>query len=703
MTTAIMVPVPRTPEEAEDPFVLHGRDLAPGFRLEDTSRWSDPIWSLKAAQFKSHERSRVLNFLAIPDRFVPAAKTLFYQLLSGELPDGEDRPEIGTTRGYFTEFKRFTKWLDKRWARRPDAIHLGAITSVDLEDYLKHLVTTLPPGSTRGVPARGTVRLLWRWRTRLGPDALAFDPRHLDEWSTPHTPRKRGENATDRLPEEVLGPLVVWSLRFLENFAPDILECNRQWHERRRTTSKPPRLTSEQAASRLRDFLEEHVRDNRPLPGYMGSPNLFQMAKSFNIARHHLDTHIEMINDAARQVGVAASAGLGVKIRGRLNDRPWIPDIDSQHTSPLGLAPLARHLLAAAYVVIAYLSGMRDSEVKHLRRGCLRIQRDEDGNAYRWKVCSLAFKGEDESAGVPAVWLVGEPVALAIDVLEQLQPSESDYLFTALPHGPGGKKGAPGATLCNSTTNQQLNDLVKWINSYCVARNRTDTIPNPGHGKVPLSLKTSQFRRTLAWHIARRPGGVVAGAMQYRHHSIQMFEGYAGTSASGFRAEVESEQAIARGQGLLTMIEGHEHHHLAGPAAAEAERRLEQFGEEAKFRGRVVLDEGRLQRIMSKHDPAIYPGDYVTCVNDPAKALCEKAKRGKAEDLPQHGGCQPLACRNVALTPANIDSWQRELDRIAQRLTTRPPLPPLLQRRLEQRQAEISAFLHRHSLTKDSA
>ncbi len=147
----------------------------------------------------------------------------------------------------------------------------------------------------------------------------------------------------------------------------------------------------------------------------------------------------------------------------------------------------------------------------------------------------------------------------------------------------------------------------------------------------------------------------------------------AGTSASGFRAEVESEQALARGQGLLGMIEGHEHHDLAGPAAEEAERRLQEFGEQAGFQGTVVLDERRWKRIMKRHDPAVYPGDCITCVHDPAKALCERAKRGRAEDMPQHGGCRPLACRNVALTTANTAAWTRELDRIEHQLSARPP------------------------------
>ena len=42
-----------------------------------------------------------------------------------------------------------------------------------------------------------------------------------------------------------------------------------------------------------------------------------------------------------------------------------------------------------------------------------------------------------------------------------------------------------------------------------------------------------QLRRTLAWFIARRPGGVIAGAIPYRHLNVQVFEGYADTSESG--------------------------------------------------------------------------------------------------------------------------------------------------------------------------
>ncbi|MGW7613484.1 hypothetical protein ACWGKW_40830 [Streptomyces sp. NPDC054766] len=403
-----------------------------------------------------------------------------------------------------------------------------------------------------------------------------------------------------------------------------------------------------------------------------------------------MDAYRHLIEEAAAVVGVAPVSYFNFEISGRLAGEPWLDQVVSGHVHPMSLTRLARHLQAAAYIVIAFLSGMRDSEVKHLRRGCLHVQRDEDGNPYRWKVRSLAFKGERDTAGFPATWVVGEPVARAIKVMEDLHPPHVDYLFARLGHGPGALNGT-FAAMTSGATNGQLNRFVTWINDYCTENGRPDAIPKVN--KMVFRLKTSAFRRTLAWFVARRPGGVIAGALQYRHQSIQMFEGYAGTSASGFRAEVESEQAIARGEFYTDTIEAHAHHDFKGPSAEEAAARLEDFGERAQFQGQVALSRNRLQRIMKKHDPAVYPGTYITCIHDPSKALCERARRSRGEGLPDHGDCLPLTCRNVALTAENAQAWQRELERIERRLAGRPPLPPLLAHRLSERRAEITEFL----------
>ncbi|MGW0577700.1 hypothetical protein ACWD25_17390 [Streptomyces sp. NPDC002920] len=684
MSLAIFAANP-TAVTLKDPYVLHGRQLRPSARLEDTSRYSEDIWRLTPALLKAHEGALILNFPTLPQRFRPAAKRLFYALLSLDAPAGEESPRLLTIRTAFTEIKRFLKWLDRQWP--PERTEFCELSPGDLTDYRKHILARFPNNHGQRERSRSVLRLFWRWRQHLGEDALRFDPLHLDGWSESKQVR-RGENDTDRLPEDVLGPLLVWALRFIDDFAPDILEANRKWRE---TRTKPLGRTAAHShvGARLQILLDEHVAAGRPLPGYQGQPSSSHLARLLGCERDSVDRHRQALNATAAIVGVADSAFVD-DVQGRLDGEPWVAAITTHHTTDNGLAGLARHLQAACYVVIAFFSGIRDSEVKHVKRGCLKVKHDEDGNPYRWKLHSLAFKGEADIAGVPATWVVSAAVDRAIRVLEQLHPATQDFLFGRLPHGCGGQKGTNDA-LGVTATNAQLNDFAVFVNRLCTDHGRTDVI-DAGLGR-PIRLKSSHFRRTLAWFIARRPGGVIAGALQFRHQSIQMFEGYAGTSDSGFRAEVESEQAIARGEVYMEMIEAHQHLDLAGPSAEEAARRLKDFGDRAQFQGQVTKDKHRLKRIMKRNDPAIYPGEYITCVNDTVKALCEKAQRGNSEGLPSHGGCMPLACQNVTLTPQNIAAWQREITRIDNRFASRPTLPPLRRQLLQNRRAEVVEFL----------
>lgn len=72
-----------------------------------------------------------------------------------------------------------------------------------------------------------------------------------------------------------------------------------------------------------------------------------------------------------------------------------------------------------------------------------------------------------------------------------------------------------GRVRTSVTTIKDITALAKWINSYCAVRSRLDAIPED-NGRL-LRLTPRQFRCTLAWFIARRPGGTIVGALQYRH------------------------------------------------------------------------------------------------------------------------------------------------------------------------------------------
>lgn len=675
-----------SPTTTDQPlFVLHARPLRSGTTLDDTSRFDDDIWSLDPAILQPHQGRKILNFPTIPTPYQHTTKELFLALLSGELPVGETRRSIQTIRSMFTSIKTFTAWL----AQRPQPTGpLRTLTAADLVDYQKHLLADRRSYNSRQTE-RAAIRLFWTYRDALS-DHLTFDPAHLDNgWQEARTTNAT-ENATARIPEEVLGPLLVWSMRFVRDFAPDIL---RVWNLRRTQSSLRrsgrTRRPTKDVEEALKSTMDGYVTSNIPIPGTSdGRPNRNFIAALAGVDRSHLDRNPTLIDEAIARVGLSNQAVYDHRPIGLLDNKPWTTAIVHDTGDIVGLARLCRILQASCYVVIAYLSGMRDSEIKSLRHGSITLTRDSAGNPHRWHLTSLAFKGIGDH-GAPATWVVGKPVADAITVLEQLQ-NASDLLFTVLPNQPGSGASSKSSAqaLSNQATNHQLRHLVKWINEYCARTNRHDQILHPAGPR----LSTRQFRRTLAWFIARRPGGSIAGAIQYRHLSIQMFEGYAGTSDSGFRPEVESEQAIARGEHLLEMANQHPHPQLAGPAGPEAHTRLDSLRKTAQFNGTVLTDPQRIKRLMRRHDPAIYPGPYITCVFDPNRALCQPTSDSSGAPIPGIHSCQPLHCRNVALSSENTRVLTSELDTLTQHLAS-GTLPPLLARQLTSRRDELAHLL----------
>jgi integrase len=680
-------------DELANRFVLAGRPLNPAYTLQDTARFGDDAWDLTPAMFQQQMKALVLNFTPLPLAYRLTIKHLCFAMLCGDLPAAERRAGIASIRRHLVELKRFVTWLDGRTPGRSP--RLGELTAADLSAYAHHLSAVVRSPASREAAEVG-VRLLWRYRTVLPEGRLSLDPLEADGWGGSTLRRTRSENSTPRIPEAVMGPLLTWSLRFIDDFAPDILAAHD--HQRRRLAEADHApLTRPQISARLEAVLEEYLHAGRPLPGRDGKVNyafLLYEAGATRLPAVRTPAYVRAIDAVAAITGISTVTGMNIPITACLDGEPWVAGIGASQRDPNGAAALTLRLQSACYIVIAYLSGMRDSEIKHLKRGCVRIHRDSTGAAYRWTITSRAFKNETDPAGTEATWVIGAPAARAVKVLEALQPPDVTALFrsTLWTRGQG--------ALNIARTNQLLNAFIVWINAYCAERDRTDSVAQIEG--VDWTLSTRQFRRTLAWHIARRPGGAIAGAIQFRHLSVQMFEGYAGTSDSGFRAEVEAEQALTRGEHLLALISHHEHPAFTGPAAPEATRRLNEFADQARFQGQVVTDPRRVTRLMQRHDPAIYPGTYITCMFDPAKALCQQRRDGTGTPRPSPSTCQPLDCRNTALTRQNVRALREEARRIDAELAQVPALPPLLAARLSERRTKITTFLARHDRQDES-
>ncbi|GAB3400008.1 hypothetical protein [Amycolatopsis echigonensis] len=686
MTTAISTRRAPHPIPA-DTLVLREQQLLDEVDLADTSRFGDMIWDLRPVNHQAHRRRFILNFPTLPEPYQQVAKELFFALLAGESPAGEARPKLGTLRGLFTQVKKFLAWADARGRRS-----LTEMNTDDLAAYQTWLLKQdLGPGQ-RGAHRRAA-RLFWLYRAVLHSDRLELDPQRLESWSTDNSKVTTGlENRTDRIPEQVISPLLIWALRWVRDYSADLLAARDEWRplhnqgkENHPTSTRHTRAETKAAFERL---LKDYRAAGRPLPG-TGDGQINEKFLARQINRHHSSmryptTHA-MLTAATAELGVAEDTYLFTPAQQHPHGTPWKTAFRFAEVERW-----SRLLQTACYIVIAYLSGMRDSEVKHLRRGCISHRFDRDDRIARRTITSLAFKGEHSPLGTAATWVVSDSVDLAVTVLEHLQEPDATYLFAPLPGSPGYRGTDRSST--TSTTNKALNAFVDWINEHCANHNRPDGVPLVRRQRWTLS--TSQFRRTLAWFIARRPGGTIAGAIQYRHHSIQMFEGYAGTSDSGFRAEVEAERTLERGERLLAMIEGHEHLDLRGPAAGEAQTRLANLDRKIAYAGSVVTDPKRLAKIMRRDDPKIYFGQFVTCVYDPNKALCRRQlATDDAAAMPDLGTCQPLRCRNVALTDANLDALTDQLTKLDNLLHVGDALAPYVAHRLTEQYQDLTAML----------
>ncbi|MEV6867615.1 hypothetical protein AB0M44_42330 [Streptosporangium subroseum] len=387
------------------------------------------------------------------------------------------------------------------------------------------------------------------------------------------------------------------------------------------------------------------------------------------------DFTIVMLREAVAELGLEPG-GMETPISpDPVTGRPWRDRFD--HKSLLWET---RMLVAACYVVTAYLSGMRDSETQSLKPGCHFTEPSLDEVVERHKLRSRVFKGR-EAAGEEDTWVVIEPVAEAVAVMEAL--TVCDRLFYR--HGFSSRNEGIGNTI-NSQLNL-LRDRLGQVRAH-------DPIP-PVDGE-PWRFITRQFRRTVSWHIARQPFGAVAGKIQYKHLKVAMFEGYAGSSVSGFRAEVETERQLAQLEHFLDQYEDFKAGvRLPARLTAEFGRIREELGD---FPGKVV-DTARLRSMLVSPARTYYPGVLNDCYFEASTALCLTRRPGAGSDAePVMNHCQPAKCPNSCVLPRHQGAIESVLADARQLLTIRPITA--LQKAALQQQIDQMRRMHKQAGTE---
>ena len=317
------------------------------------------------------------------------------------------------------------------------------------------------------------------------------------------------------------------------------------------------------------------------------------------------------------------------------SQRPWIDGID-----PAVLGPLTHFCRMCAVVFIYMFSGMRDSEVQSLKKGCVEEF---------WGHLTLTGKEFKTFRGAQARWVVIEPVAQAARIAEALTWHDERIVVGARP-----------GTDPVIDPGDEIDRLLATMN---VAANLGlfEAIPDGA------PIRPHRFRRTFAITARKYPWMQIALHWQFKHASHYMTQSYYALNddVSDDDNEVAGELVEAAVDRLADLYELHERNEpLYGRAAHRLVGEFDviatdvatvEHDEDSGFDGRIWRH-AEVRKRLRGSALRLYPGLALDCAFGPGGAC------GGVE-APNWNACQP-GCANAILDPTQLAFVKDVADRI---------------------------------------
>ncbi|MER6105603.1 hypothetical protein ABT115_25720 [Streptomyces sp. NPDC001832] len=207
-----------------------------------------------------------------------------------------------------------------------------------------------------------------------------------------------------------------------------------------------------------------------------------------------------------------------------------------------------------------------------------------------------------------------------------------------------------------TSLNRRIESFIVWVNREAEAQGIPDqSVPEDPHGAIGMS----RFRRTLAWHVARRPGGLVALAIQYGHMrtvlDTRTSSGYASRSRRGLHSVLDVETALAAADTAARFRDrtaaGEK---ISGPAARRA---VTAAAQAPRFEGRLV------PKTFAKKATAFLARDGIVLYDNPDAFLICAFKHDNALCEPEPGATAPrqYACKTGCGNTVRTDTHARQL------------------------------------------
>jgi len=195
--------------------------------------------------------------------------------------------------------------------------------------------------------------------------------------------------------------------------------------------------------------------------------------------------------------------------------------------------------------------------------------------------------------------------------------------------------------------------------------------------------------RSLAWHIARRPNGLVALAIQYGHLRTAVSGAYASRGRGGIHEllDMETVRAVAD-----TVADLHDDLDSGGGVSGPAARRAITAAATAPRFAGTVITARTVRRLLANEDAMIYdnPHAFLLCHYKREQALCH---RDGIKDTPSLDHCVP-GCGNIVRTDQHATQLRDRADLLDQRARQMP-------HPVAERLRATASRLHGHADTHD--
>ncbi|WP_323183384.1 hypothetical protein [Streptomyces sp. NBC_00091] len=327
------LPTPQTP-------VVLPQWISAG-NTHSNSRYCDAVWPLAPLIDNPSTYLVKIHWRQCPALLLGEMKLITWTMINGRLrpthlkargAGARARTSAHDLRDTHGEWIRLARWLHERRITR-----LVDCTDHVWRTYIVERCSDVSRGHAEKICSMLTD--LWAFdqlsAEPVGATRPPWDSEGVDDFLPPAGGSDRGENSTEPLDPQVLGPLLVWAIRFVDIFADDILAA---WSERCQLFAVAAvNQASAESHAALEEFLLPRVGSGAPLPSihFKGRSALARtyiaaLTGASTIQVNRFATKHQLHALVPERPGACP---LNVPILGQIDGKPWRDHIDVEESA----------------------------------------------------------------------------------------------------------------------------------------------------------------------------------------------------------------------------------------------------------------------------------------------------------------------------------------------------------------------------------